>query len=152
MVDEVSTESEPPDEHAHLEHETEDGYRQAETGGIVEVEWGPNPLIKDREPLFTISDHFKNDVERICAPTTGIVVGVHENAVACPGHPLCHFAHVDEETVAIICDDTEHGVAGVYREGGFQWPEPRWYAHHEHEIDTAHAGNTHDTEREDRDD
>jgi hypothetical protein len=40
----------------------------------------------------------------------------------------------------------------VYREGGFQWPEPRWYAHHVHETDSARSGNTHNTEREDIDD
>ncbi|WP_313696119.1 succinylglutamate desuccinylase/aspartoacylase family protein [Halorarum halobium] len=125
---------------------------RAETGGLVEMEWGPHPLVEEDEPLFTISDHFKNDIETIRAPSTGIVVGVLENAVAYPGHPLCHFVSVDEGTADIIRDDIERGVFDVYREGGFQWPEPRWYAHHEHETDSTHSENTHDTERENRDD
>lgn len=54
------------------------------------------------------------------APFTGIVVAVFENPVAQPGHPLCHFVHVDEDTAAVIRDDIERGVFPVYRPGGFQ--------------------------------
>jgi predicted deacylase len=113
---------------------------RAETGGLVEMEWGPHPLVEDGEPLFTISDHFKNDVEVIRAPSTGLVVGVLENAVAYPGHPLCHFVSVDEETTDVIRNDIERGVFDVYREGGFQWPEPRWYTEHERESDSERGG------------
>ena len=121
---------------------------RADTGGLVEMRWGPHPLVENGEPLFTISDHFKNDVETVRAPSTGLVVGVLENAVAYPGHPLCHFVSVDEETANIIRDDIERGIFDVYREGGFQWPEPRWYAIHGHEADSAHVGTAYDTDRE----
>lgn len=100
----------------------------------------------------SISDHFKDDVEVVCEPSTGLVVGVLENAVAYQGHPLCHFVTVDEDTAEIIRDDIERGVFDVYREGGFQWLELRWYTHHEHETDSTPAGNAHDTERENRHD
>jgi hypothetical protein len=109
------------------------------------MEWGPHPLVEDEEPLFTISDHFKNDVEVIHAPSTGLIVGVLENAVAYPGHPLCHFVSVDESTAEIIRDDIERGVFDVYREGGFQWPEPRWYTEHEHRPDSERSGETRNT-------
>ncbi len=32
----------------------------AETGGLVEMKWGPYPLVEDGDPLFTILDHFKD--------------------------------------------------------------------------------------------
>ena len=73
------------------------------------------------------------------ARPTGLVVGVLENAVAYPGHPLCHFVSVDEETADITRADIERGVFDVDREGGFQWPEPRWYAEHVHESDLEHG-------------
>ncbi|KAB1185133.1 MULTISPECIES: succinylglutamate desuccinylase/aspartoacylase family protein [Haloferax] len=103
---------------------------RAETAGLVEMKWGPHPLVEEGEPLFVVSDHFKDDVEVVRAPSTGLVVGVLENAVAYPGHPLCHFVTVDERTADIIREDIQRGVFDIYREGGFQWPEPRWYAEH----------------------
>jgi predicted deacylase len=121
---------------------------RADTGGLVEMKWGPHPLVKDGEPLFTISDHFKDEVEVVRAPSTGLVVGVLENAVAYPGHPLCHFVSVDETTADIIRDDIERGVFDVYREGGFQWPESQWYATHGHGTKSKHARNISETERE----
>jgi predicted deacylase len=93
---------------------------RAETGGLVEMEWGPHPFVETGEPLFSISDHFKEDETVVRAPSTGIVIGVLENAVAQPGHPLCHFASVDDETADIIRADIERGAFPVYRPGGFQ--------------------------------
>ncbi|WP_052368109.1 succinylglutamate desuccinylase/aspartoacylase family protein [Haloferax sp. ATB1] len=113
----------------------EKSWLRADTAGLVEMEWGPHPLVEEGDPLFTISDHFKDDVEVVRAPSTGLVVGVLENAVAYPGHPLCHFVSLDESTAEIIRDDIERNVFDVYREGGFQWPEPRWYT--EHGLDTT---------------
>ncbi|QIO24898.1 succinylglutamate desuccinylase/aspartoacylase family protein [Haloarcula sp. JP-L23] len=121
---------------------------RADTGGLVEMEWGPHPLVENGDPLFTISDHFKDEVEVVRAPSTGLIVGVLENAVAYPGHPLCHFVSVDETIADIIRDDIERGIFDIYREGGFQWPEPRWYATHGHDADSEHPENDYDTKRE----
>lgn len=118
---------------------------RAETGGLVDIEWGPHPLVGEGEPLFTISDHFKDDVEVVRASATGLVVGVLESAVAYPGHPLCHFVSVDEATAAIIRGDIERGAFDVYREGGFQWPEPQWYAEHEYGPGSEGGREPHDT-------
>ena len=104
----------------HRDGETQ--WIRAETGGLVEMAWGPHPFVEEGEPLFAISDHFKTEVTVVRAPSTGIVVGVLVNAVAQPGHPLCHFASVDDETAAIIRGDIERGAFPVYRPGGFQLP------------------------------
>jgi len=95
---------------------------RADIGGLVELEWGPHPLVEGDESLFTISDHFKERVEVVRAPYTGLVVGVLENAVVYPGHPLCHFVRVEESTAEIIRDNIERGAFDVYHQGGFQWP------------------------------
>lgn len=97
---------------------------RADTGGLVERKWGPHLLVEEGDPLFTISDHFKNDVEVVRAPFTGLVIGVLESAVVYPGHPLCHFVRVDESVADIVRDDIERGAVDIYREGGFQWREP----------------------------
>ena len=96
---------------------------RAETGGLVEMQWGPHPLVEEGAMLFTIADHFKEDVEVVRAPFTGLVVGALESPVAFPGHPLCHFVRVDEETAAIIHEDIDRGRFDIYRQGGFQWPK-----------------------------
>jgi len=54
-----------------------------------------------------ITDHFKSRERRVDAPFTGLIVGVLQNAVAAPGHPLCHLVSVDTATVAEI----ERGIA-----------------------------------------
>ena len=97
---------------------------RADTGGLVEREWGPHLLVEEGEPLFTISGHFKDDVEVVRAPFTGLVIGVLESAVVYPGNPLCHSVRVRESTAEIIRDDIERGAVDVYQEGGFQWVEP----------------------------
>lgn len=95
---------------------------RAGTGGLVDLVWEPHPLVDEGDPLFTISDHFKETVEVVRAPFTGLVIGALESPVAYPGHPLCHFVRVDQETAAIIREDIAVGVFDVYRQGGFQWP------------------------------
>ncbi|MFC7130628.1 succinylglutamate desuccinylase/aspartoacylase family protein [Haloferax chudinovii] len=119
---------------------TEKTWIRADRGGLIDVEWGPSPLVEEGDLLFTLSDHFEEEVTEVRAPFTGIVVGVLECPLAYPGHPLCHFVRVDEETADIIRGDIERGVFDVYREGGFQWPEPRWYAKHERESDSERGG------------
>ena len=102
-----------------------DGQRtwiRAERAGLVEREWGPHPFVEAGDPLVSISDHFKEDVEVVRAPTMGIVIGVLENAVAETGHPLCHFVGVDDETARIIRSDIQRDDFPVYSPGGFHLP------------------------------
>lgn len=101
----------------------ENTWIRADRGGLVDIEWGPSPLVEVNDPLFRISDHFQSDVTTVQAPDTGLVISVLECPVAYPGHPLCHFVKVDETTAEVIRSDVERNVFDVYRPGGFQWPD-----------------------------
>lgn len=94
---------------------------RADTGGLVEMEWGPAPLVHEGETICTISDHFSTEEHVVEAPFTGILVGVLENPVALPGHPLCHIARIDAETHAEIEREIEAGEFDGYRMLGLRW-------------------------------
>jgi len=83
---------------------------RADTGGLVEMRWGPYPLVDEGETICTISDHFSNEEHVVTAPFAGILVGVLENPVALPGHPLCHLVRVDAETRARSRPDRQRRV------------------------------------------
>jgi hypothetical protein len=59
---------------------------------------GPTPLVHEGDAICTITDHFSTEEHVVESPFTGILVGVLENPVALPGHPLCHLARTDTET------------------------------------------------------
>ncbi|WP_152040767.1 succinylglutamate desuccinylase/aspartoacylase family protein [Salinigranum salinum] len=94
---------------------------RAETGGLVEMKWGPNPLVHEGEAICTITDHFKRDEHVVAAPFTGLIVGVLENPVALPGHPICHLARISAETRAEIEAEIERGEFDGYRSYGQRW-------------------------------
>jgi len=94
---------------------------RADTGGLVEMQWGPSPLVHDGDPICTITDHFKNDEHTIEAPFTGLIVGVLENPVALPGHPLCHLVRITPETREEIEAEIQHGDFDGYRSYGQRW-------------------------------
>jgi hypothetical protein len=94
---------------------------RAETGGLVEMRWGPNPLVREGETICTITDHFKHDEHVVEAPFTGLVVGVLENPVALPGHPLCHLVRISSETRAEIEREITRGEFDGYRSYGQRW-------------------------------
>ena len=91
--------------------------RSAE-GGLVEMNWGPSPVVEADEAICTISNHFKTEERTIRAPYTGIIVGFLENPVALPGHPLCHLVRIDEETREEIDNQIESGDLNGYRMWG----------------------------------
>jgi hypothetical protein len=94
---------------------------RAETGGLVEMRWGPNPLVREGETICTITDHFKHDEHVVEAPFTGLVVGVLENPVALPGHPLCHLVRISSETRAEVEREITRGEFDGYRSYGQRW-------------------------------
>ena len=102
---------------------TEKTWIRADRGGLIDVEWGPSPLVEEGDLLFTLSDHFEEEITEVRAPHTGLVVGVLECPLAYPGHPLCHFVRVNEMTEAIVRDHVESGSFDIYRPGGFHWVE-----------------------------
>ncbi|WP_435332589.1 succinylglutamate desuccinylase/aspartoacylase family protein [Haloarchaeobius sp. TZWWS8] len=94
---------------------------RADTGGLVEMEWGPYPLVHEGETICTISDHFQTEERIITAPFTGLIVGVLENPLAQPGHPLCHLVRIDEDTRVEIEAEIAAGNGTGYRADGLQW-------------------------------
>jgi predicted deacylase len=94
---------------------------RADTGGLVDMAWGPNPLVHEGETICTITDHFKNESHVVEAPFTGLIVGVLENPVALPGHPLCHLVRISAETRTEIEREIERGEFDGYRSYGQRW-------------------------------
>jgi predicted deacylase len=94
---------------------------RADTGGLVDMEWGPNPLVHEGETICTITDHFKTEEHVVEAPFTGLIVGVLENPVALPGHPLCHLVRISSETRDEIEHEIENGEFDGFRSYGQRW-------------------------------
>ena len=94
---------------------------RADTGGLVDMHWGPYPLVREDETICTVTDHFGREERVVEAPFTGLLVGVLENPVALPGHPLCHLVRVDEETGEEIEREIATGEFDGYRANGTVW-------------------------------
>ncbi len=94
-----------------IEERDEKTWLRADAGGIVEMHHERGALVEADEPICTITNPFKGDPTVVCAPFTGLVVGVLENPVVYPGNPLCHFVRVDQ-TVQHIVEEREHGRGG----------------------------------------
>lgn len=73
------------------------------------MQWGPNPLVHAGDPIGTVTDHFETDERVVEAPFTGLIVGVLENPVALPGHPICHLVRSSDETRAEIEAEIDRG-------------------------------------------
>jgi hypothetical protein len=101
--------------------EEEKRWLRAETGGLVEMKWGPNPLVHEGDTICTITDHFKHEEHVVTAPFTGLIVGILENPVALPGHPLCHVVRLGDETRAEIERELARGEFDGYRSYGQRW-------------------------------
>ena len=94
---------------------------RAEEGGLVDMLWGPHPLVHEGDPICTVTDHFRHEEHVVTAPFTGLIVGVLENPVALPGHPLCHLVRIDPETRDEIEAEIERGEFDGYRSYGYRW-------------------------------
>ncbi|SFL09619.1 hypothetical protein SAMN04487950_2423 [Halogranum rubrum] len=92
-----------------IDSEGDKTWLRADTGGLVEMQYGQIPLVHEGETVCTVSDHFKENEQRVTAPFTGLVVGVLQNPVAAPGHPLCHLVGVDDATLSEIEREIENG-------------------------------------------
>jgi predicted deacylase len=94
---------------------------RADTGGLVEMQWGPNPLVHEGDAICTITDHFKREEHVLGAPFTGLIVGVLENPVALPGHPICHLVRISVEAREEIEREIRRGEFDGYRSYGQRW-------------------------------
>jgi predicted deacylase len=75
---------------------------RADTGGLVDMHWGPYPLVREGEPICTVSDHFGRERRVVEAPFTGLLVGVAENPLVYPGNPICHLVKLDDRTLRAL--------------------------------------------------
>ncbi|XVH30837.1 succinylglutamate desuccinylase/aspartoacylase family protein [Haloferacaceae archaeon DSL9] len=91
-----------------IDSATDKTWLRADTGGLVDMKCS-SPLVREGETICTITDHFKTRERIITAPFTGLLVGMLQNPVAAPGHPLCHLVSIDDETAAEIDREIETG-------------------------------------------
>ncbi len=106
--------------------ESEKRWIRADRGGLVDMHWGPYPLVYEDEPICTISTHSRAVEEVVRAPFTGLIVGSLENPVALPGHPLCHLVRVNRQTADEIEREIRRGEFDGYRVHGRDWePDER---------------------------
>ena len=96
---------------------------RADIGGLVEMQWGPYPLVTEGEEICTISNHFKTKEHVVTAPFDGLIVGALENPVAAPGHPLCHLLQLDSMTRDEIEREINRGEFDGYRAHGDVWSD-----------------------------
>ncbi|MFC5365661.1 succinylglutamate desuccinylase/aspartoacylase family protein [Salinirubrum litoreum] len=92
-----------------IDEAREKTWLRADRGGLVEMQYGQHPLVHADDTICTITDHFKRGERRVAAPFTGLIVGVLQNPVAAPGHPLCHLVSVDDDTRREIEREIEAG-------------------------------------------
>ena len=81
---------------------------RAETGGLVDLLYD-HPLVHEGDVVCRVSDHFRTEETVVRAPFTGLLVGVLQNPVAAPGHPVAHLVSVSGETLAEIEREIETG-------------------------------------------
>lgn len=74
---------------------------RAESGGIVEMHAKRGTIVREGDPIATISDPFETERSVVEAPWSGLLVGVLENPVVYPGNPLCHLVELGAETRAV---------------------------------------------------
>lgn len=85
-----------------LTSEEEKKWIRADDGGLVEMKWGPYPIVREGETICVISDHFKREEHVVSAPFTGLLVGILANPHVLPGHPLVHLASLSEDEIEAI--------------------------------------------------
>ncbi|WP_255152433.1 succinylglutamate desuccinylase/aspartoacylase family protein [Halorarius halobius] len=84
---------------------------RADHGGLVDMKWGPMPIVDEGETICVISGHFKQEQHVVEAPFDGFLAGILANPRVLPGHPLVHLVEIDDE-------DREH-VRRFYEDIGF---------------------------------
>jgi uncharacterized protein len=92
---------------------------RADEGGLVDMKWGPYPIVDEGETICTISDHFNREQHVVDAPFDGLLVGILANPRVLPGHPLVHLLEITEEDRQMIRSETDK--AGFSRHGSFHW-------------------------------
>jgi predicted deacylase len=87
-----------PDWRTVVSGASERTWMRADAGGLVETHADCGDLVREGDPLATITNPFKTSATTVDAPFTGLLIGVLENPLVYPGNPLCHLVHIDERT------------------------------------------------------
>lgn len=95
-----------------LETDEEKSWLRADTGGLVDMKWGPNPIVEEGETVCVISDHFAREEHVVEAPFTGLLVGILANPRVLPGRPLVHLVELSE--------DEREQAESTFEETGFR--------------------------------
>ncbi|MFC7068599.1 succinylglutamate desuccinylase/aspartoacylase family protein [Halobaculum lipolyticum] len=102
-----------------LDTDAEKRWIRADHGGLVEMKWGPLPVVDEGETICVVSDHFKREQHVVSAPFDGFLVGILANPRVLPGHPLVHLVSItDEDREAIRA---AYDRVGFLRHGTFHW-------------------------------
>jgi predicted deacylase len=102
-----------------LTSDQEKAWIRADEGGIVEMKWGPYPIVEEGETICVISNHFNTEEHVVSAPFTGFLVGILANPRVLPGHPLVHLVEINEEEREGI--ESMYDRVGFSRHGTFHW-------------------------------
>lgn len=95
-----------------LESDGEKEWLRADTGGLVDMKWGPHPIVSEGETICVISDHFAQEEHAVEAPFTGLLIGILANPRVLPGRPLVHLVELSE--------DERNAAESTFEEIGFQ--------------------------------
>jgi predicted deacylase len=102
-----------------LTSDQEKSWIRADNGGVVEMKWGPSPVVEEGETICVIADHFKTQEHVVTAPFTGLLAGILANPRVLPGHPIVHLVEIDEEERELIESFAER--VGFSAHGTFHW-------------------------------
>jgi len=102
-----------------LTSEDQKRWIRADYGGLVDMKWGPYPLVEEGETICVIADHFGQESHVVEAPFDGFLVGILANPRVLPGHPLVHLVEVTEEDKTAVRAAYER--IGFARHGTFHW-------------------------------
>ncbi len=95
-----------------LQSDGEKEWLRADTGGLVDMKWGPHPIVSEGETICVISDHFAQEEHAVEAPFMGLLIGILANPRVLPGRPLIHLVEISEDEY----DEAE----ATFEELGFQ--------------------------------
>jgi len=95
-----------------LETGEEKEWLRADSGGLVDMKWGPHPIVEEGETVCVISDHFAQKNHVVKAPFTGLLIGILVNPRVLPGRPLVHIIELSE--------DERDAATSTFEEIGFQ--------------------------------
>jgi len=85
-----------------VDAKTEKTWLRADQGGLVDLQAEKRDVLEEGDVVCTVHDHFGTEETDVLAPYRGLIAGLLRNPVAQPGHPVCHFVRLDEETAAAI--------------------------------------------------